>query len=73
MNNKLQAVRGTHDHLHIDMYNYNYIINNRPMSIMSSKGHSTFEIIGFGTFPYKKMYPYHYIYSTGLSHIISKR
>ena len=27
MNNKLQAVRGTHDHLHIDMYNYNYIVN----------------------------------------------
>ena len=26
MNNKLQAVRGTHDHLHIDMYNYNYIV-----------------------------------------------
>ena len=27
MNNKLQAVRGTHDHLHKDMYNYNYIVN----------------------------------------------
>ena len=27
MNNKLQAVRGTHDHLHDLMYNYNYIIN----------------------------------------------
>ena len=27
MNNKLQAVRGTHDHLNIDMYNYNYIVN----------------------------------------------
>ena len=27
MNNKLQAVRGTHDLLHIDMYNYNYIVN----------------------------------------------
>ena len=27
MNNKLQAVRGTHDHLHIDMYNYNHIVN----------------------------------------------
>ena len=25
MNNKLQAVRGTHDHLHDLMYNYNYI------------------------------------------------
>ena len=27
MNNKLQSVRGTHDHLHKDMYNYNYIVN----------------------------------------------
>ena len=27
MNNKLQAVRGTHDHLHDLMYSYNYIIN----------------------------------------------
>ena len=27
MNNKLQAVRGTHDHLQKDMYNYNYIVN----------------------------------------------
>jgi len=27
MNNKLQAVRGTHDHLHKDMHNYNYVVN----------------------------------------------
>ena len=37
MNNKLQAVRGTHDHLHDLMYNYNYIIN-KVSTISSNYG-----------------------------------
>ena len=37
MNNKLQAVRGTHDHLHDLMYNYNYIIN-KVSNISSNYG-----------------------------------
>ena len=37
MNNKLQAVRGTHYHLHDLMYNYNYIIN-KVSTISSNYG-----------------------------------
>ena len=37
MNNKLQAVRGTHDHLHDLMYNYNFIIN-KVSTISSNYG-----------------------------------
>jgi len=37
MNSRLQAVRGTHDHLHDLMYNYNYIIN-KVSTISSNYG-----------------------------------
>ena len=37
MSNKLQSVRGTHDQLHKDMYNYNYIVN-KVCSISSNYG-----------------------------------
>ena len=37
MNNKLQAVRGTHDHLHDIMYSYNYIVN-KVSTISTSYG-----------------------------------
>ena len=37
MNTKLQSVRGTHDHLHKDMYEYNYIVN-KVCSISANYG-----------------------------------